>query len=419
MNYNKMEMKQMVFLLISLFNFSVLAQDTISKEMVASYTYTFSVDSLQLSGEGAHILKGEFAKAQYVLLGETHDMAEIAQFTNVIIPILKEYQFNYFISEHGNNGLQRMLQLLESEGEIEKALQSIYQAELARTGHLPMPFLKGKEDAQFLRTSLDNDMTLLGIDQEYFYSFPFLFDALLDLSDKSHAIIEAHQKAMDFLISQYQELMLSEEYPFCSKLQDSKEVEAFFNSLDTSDLRIQNIINDLKLSWTIYALNQANPRQSFAERGALMKRQFQKFHNQISSEGYEVPKMLVKMGAMHTMRGKTPLGILDIGDLVSKQAAIEGSQDLNLVFMLRYFKDAEEELGYFDNTEGGSNWLKERKPFMLQGKVDQWTLIDLRALEESLIKDNVFIYPPLASIIRGHDYVIIPPAASDVEPIMK
>lgn len=412
-------MKKIVFLLFSLSSLSVLAQDTISKEMVASYTYTFSVDSHQLSGEGANVLKREFAKAQYVLLGETHDMAEIAQFTKIIIPILKKQGFNFFISEHGNNGLQRLLQLIESEAEIEKALQSIYQAELARTGHLPMPFLKGEEDVQFLKTSLENEMMLLGIDQEYFYSFPFLFDALLDLSDGSAKIIAAHKKAMAFTISEYKKLAAQKDYPFCTKLKNSREIEIFFNSLDTSDLRIQNIINDLKLSWTIYGLNQINPRQSFVERGALMRRQFSKLHDQLSLENYEEPKILIKMGALHTMRGKTPLGIFDIGDLVSKQAKLEGSKDLNLLFMFRYYKDAEEELGYFDNAEGESDWLVQRKAFMLQGQVEQWTLIDLRGLEKALKNNKVFVYPPLASIIEGHDYVIIPPAASDVKPLME
>ena len=76
--------------------------------------------------------------------------------------------------------------------------------------------------------------------------------------------------------------------------------------------------------------------------------------------------------------------------------------------------DEEEDLGYFDNSEGNSNWLKERKPLILQGQPDSWTIIDLKKLKNMVDSSKLFAYQPINEIMNRHDYVIIPPASRDV-----
>jgi hypothetical protein len=165
----------------------------------------------------------------------------------------------------------------------------------------------------------------------------------------------------------------------------------FFDHLKT-DSYLQRIVNDIYQSWKIYEMNRTNRQESFAMRGDLMKDRFITFHDSIVTIDTFNAKYIIKLGALHTMRGSTPLGIKDIGDVVHQTAVKNNQKDLNIYFMFRYYLDDEAELGYFDNSEGNSSWLKERKPLMLQGEPDSWTIIDLAKLKNMVKSENIFVY---------------------------
>lgn len=408
-------MKNILIIIFTILSLSLYGQDTISTKMVNQFSHRFSIDNFELSGKGAEILKEKFKKSQFVLLGETHDNAEISIFTSSIIPILKSDGFNYFFTENGNRSLQKMIEYAKSDSNIEKNISDLYTREYKRLGNIPIPFFSGKEDAKFLETALNNKMIFKGIDQEYFYSFPLLFDVLLDLSVKNSNIKNAHKTAIEYVLNEYEQDKTVKNYPICTNLLNAKEIKTYFDLLDTTDIKTKTIIEDLKASWKIYELNSLDRQNSFIERGNLMNRQFTEFYEEIEKTNDSQPKILIKMGAMHTMRGKTPLGIYDIGETVSNLALQNKSKDLNLFFMFRYFMDEEEPLGYFDNSEGNSKWLMERKPFMEQGEVEKWTIIDLKKLNEFIKMNSIYVYEPLMKIISQYDHVIIPPASKDIE----
>ena len=145
-----------------------------------------------------------------------------------------------------------------------------------------------------------------------------------------------------------------------------------------------------------------------------MKNRFLDYYINETTKDSVLAKYVIKLGAQHTMRGVTPLGIEDVGELVHQLAIEHHKTDLNIYFLFRYYLDEEEELGFFDNSEGNSKWLTERKPLMLQGLPDEWVLIDLQALGEMIDATNIFVYEPIAEIIKRHDYVIMPPASDNV-----
>jgi len=394
---------------------NLLGQDRISTKLVSQFTSTFSIKNFKMKGEGADMLKERFQESQFVLLGETHDNAEISIFTSSIIPILNRTGYSYFFTENGNNGLQEMIDRIKSDSTIQKDISDFYKLEYNRLGDIPIPFFTGIEDAHFLAEALENKMTIKGIDQEYFYSHPMLFDALFNLSTKTSKIAEAHRIATEYMLNEYEQERVVKNYPICTNVLNSSEVNNFFDLLDTTDVKTKTIIRDIKTSLSIYESNRLDRQKSYVERGNLMNDQFNKFYENIEDTAEGKPKILIKMGAMHTMCGKTPLGIYDIGEHVSNLALQNGSKDLNLFFIFRYYIDEEEPLGYFDNSEGNSKWLTERKAFMEQGDVEEWSIIDLKKLNKIIKSKNVFVYEPLRKIISHHDFVIIPPASKDVE----
>jgi hypothetical protein len=296
---------------------------------------------------------------------------------------------------------------------IVSGINRINSREYERLNTYPLPFLTGIEDAQFVSTALKYKYQIYGIDQEFFYSFAFLFDKLFNKSNKSEKIKNSYKAALAFLLEQYQNDATEKDYPICKNLLESEEIQLFFDHLKT-DSYLQRIVNDIYQSWKIYEMNRTNRQESFAMRGDLMKDRFITFHDSIVTIDTFNAKYIIKLGALHTMRGSTPLGIKDIGDVVHQTAVKNNQKDLNIYFMFRYYLDDEEELGYFDNSEGNSSWLKERKPLMLQGEPDSWTIIDLAKLKNMVKSENIFVYEPINEIMNRHDYLILPPASRDV-----
>jgi len=381
--------------------------------MVESFSYKFDVQNGRFNGKGADILMKEMQQSHFVLLGETHDDSKIAQFTSILLSELSKLDYKYFLTEHGRYGLQFLIEDAFKGSTIVSGISKINTFEYNRLSKYPFPFLTGIEDAQFLSIALKEKYHIFGIDQEFFYSFPFLFDKLYDNSSKSDSINDRHREALDFLLAQYKKDTSEKNYPIGQNLLKSEEIKLFFDLISTDSLN-RKVINDLKRSWAIYEMNRINRQESFVMRGDLMRNRFMAFYDSIATTNSFNARYIIKLGALHTMRGTTPLGIEDIGEIVRQTALRNGQKDLNIHFMFRYYLDEEEELGYFDNSEVNSTWLKERKPLMLQGEPDRWTIVDLRKLKNMVEANKLFVYQPINDIMNRHDYVIIPPASRDV-----
>ncbi len=400
-----------------------LSEDTINVEIIEQYTSYFKIVDGELEGIGSEILQDEFANSQFVLLGETHDDVQTALFTNAILPILAEEGYKHFVLEQGRSSLDLLFKCLKEPIEMQKDLRVIHQESVNKSAEPYFPFMNGVEDAAFMQTALNESFEFHGIDQEYFYSFPFLFNQLSvlaitkspDLLADSAALFKAHLEASEYLLEQYKLEKRQKDHPLFTNLLNSSEIKEYFNLVNKNPQNDQ-IIQDILLSWKIYEQNRLNRNYSFKMRGDLMKSRFKEVYAKASRKEIN-PKMLIKLGGLHIMRGNTPLGIEDIGEQAHQMADKNSGQDLNIYFMFRYYLDKEEELGYFDNAVGNSNWLNERKPILLQGKVDEWALIDLKSLKAAMEEEGyVYLYPPIKKLISRHDYILIPPATEDVRP---
>lgn len=389
------------------------AQDTISASLVTPFCYRFGIEKDKFVGDGADKLLASIRKSQFVLLGETHNDAKIAEFTDLLLDTLSEMNFRHFLTEHGRYGLQLLLEEIKKDPTVSKGLCRINTKEYSRLNKFPFPFLSGIEDASFMSTAIDKGYQLFGIDQEFYYSYPFLFETLYEKSNKTEWIKNSYQQAIYFILSQYKLESANKDYSVCKSLLESEVIKQFFSNVN-SGFASNELINDIILSWEIYEANRVNRRESFLKRGDLMKNRFLDYYINETTKDSVLAKYVIKLGAQHTMRGVTPLGIEDVGELVHQLAIEHHKTDLNIYFLFRYYLDEEEELGYFDNSEGNSKWLTERKPLMLQGLPDEWVLIDLQALGEMIDATNIFVYEPIAEIIKRHDYVIMPPASDNV-----
>ncbi|KAG1647363.1 hypothetical protein GQR58_030660 [Nymphon striatum] len=114
-NYNKQEniqltkyitmMKNRILLvtcaLFFQFQTLVIAQDSLSLEVMKSSAYNFDIVNGQLSGEGAAVLDEAIANAHVTMIGNTHNSKLDIDFTNALFSILNSNDYNKMVLEIG------------------------------------------------------------------------------------------------------------------------------------------------------------------------------------------------------------------------------------------------------------------------------------------------------------------------------
>ena len=257
-------------------------------------------------------------------------------------------------------------------------------------------------------------MEVFGLDQEGYDAAPFLFQRLLDLNKKKidEKIIK---KTFSFLKKEYGKDINSDNHPLHRNLLESEVIKAFFDALDSSNAELQQIIKDLKITWNIFALYDTNRNENLEKRANYMKQLFVNKYKEILKENNKEPKMLIKMGALHTLKGYTSNSIFDIGNLIHELSIFNETKSLSIAFEFRYYI-SDDGKGFDDNANYDSKWINEMKPLILLGKKDEWTVIDLRPLKEKWINGEYWFYREIRRKIVSYDLIVVPPASYDTTP---
>ncbi|MCI5083285.1 MAG: hypothetical protein MRY78_16430 [Saprospiraceae bacterium] len=398
--------------------FTLAAQDTVSYAHVAPYVTHFTLENGQMQGSGAELLQREFAESQFVCLGEYHGSQQLGAFTSAVLRALKPLGFEYFAAETGPYSAQKLMQLAANAHQTEESLFAFNEKYYQSTKEIMIPFFTGKEDAQFLAEASKQGYQLWGLDQEFLYSCFYLFDELLALSAEAENIVEiteAHRAAYDFAKAELEKDQTEKRYPFCKNLLSSTKINAFFNVLDSHQADIALIIEGLKESWEIYANYYPNRNQNLEDRAKLMKRHFAEAYRQAQRAGNKQPKVFIKMGSYHTMRGNTPNSVYDIGNMVHEIANLNQTKDLNIGVLGRFFFDNEENK-VMDNLDYNSQWVKNFTPFYQAAQQDAWTIIDLRKLKYDWINGKYIFNWHLKNRMESFDLLLIPPVDYDPVP---
>ncbi len=140
-----------------------------------------------------------------------------------------------------------------------------------------------------------------------------------------------------------------------------------------------------------------------------IKNNFAKFWQ--SHKGKESPlKAFFKLGAVHTARGMSFSGNLEVGNMVYELANLNQSQSFSMITFPKYI---------FDKKTGEIEDVSEEedRELLEYAYSDQWTVIDLKKLKELSIRNNIQLSQSTNSYIQKYDAVIIPPATDYSEKI--
>lgn len=391
-------MKETFSLLLILFSLLTYSQKELISTDIDKFCYKFKVENEKIVGNGYEILNEKISKSQFILLGEQHFASEISLFTNSLIPLLSKNNFQYFVVEIGPNSSKKLVSEIQKKGQLFDFNTKYYEL----TGEIPIPFFDGKEDEIFLKTALKNNFTILGIDQEYLSSQFFLFEEILELSKSEKNILPAYKNATKFMLSEFKKYWKDSKYKIFEKYINSKEINTFFELTDKKNIEVQKIILDLKISWNIYMQNDKSLyRNGWNERILNMKTNFSKYYKTATKKA-DLPKMFVKMGAVHLSNGMNNFDYYDLGNMIKELSHFNQTKSTSIKCMPRFYME--------DNQIKDD--LTEENPINIileKGNKEEWTLIDNTELLNYCYTEKIKLNPELRTELERFDLILIPP----------
>jgi hypothetical protein len=186
-----------------------------------------------------------------------------------------------------------------------------------------------------------------------------------------------------------------------------REVRAAWPNPDTESALI---LDTLEETFAINQLwGQRRGWESNARRAALLRANFLR-HYRAEKRAGRTPKVFLKFGASHLMRGRNSTETYDIGTLIPEVAALEGNKSFSL-FVL---PGVGRRVAAFDPTQfrhppGGVAAPSPRglEPIVSQALPDGMTLFDTRPLRPLLGSSRASADPDLMRAVHSFDAILV------------
>ncbi|MCB0633229.1 MAG: hypothetical protein R2824_32595 [Saprospiraceae bacterium] len=389
------------------------AQDSLLIQALEKNRYGLTLENESLSGAGADLLQAEAADNQFLLIGESHGLAEIPKFTAALFRQITAQGYRYFATETG----PFTAELLEGWAQTPQFMDQL--KEHLRQYPWSIPFYYWQEEAVMLHQIVSRQKqqgpVVWGLDQEFAGSPRMLLPKLLDyaMDEKGATVIRSYADQA--------------QKGFATTIENGNPAGMFFYSTSADDFaRIRSAINDdprgqrllseLEESWEIYS--KYFQRQGYAsnrQRAEMMKRHFWEYYR-VAKQNGDQPKVLIKLGSNHTYRGANGLNVFDIGNFVNELASIERTGSFHLYVIGKQgtqnaynpFTDESAKQQPYD----ARNYLDriDIGPLLEASLEGAWTLFDLRPLRPLLFNKTLKeLDPALEKLIWSYDaFLVIP-----------
>lgn len=362
------------------------------------------------AGDGADLLLRAGRESRFFLIGEEHGVAQVPALTGALYRALYPVGYRHLALEIGPDWADT-LNVLAARPDPEVALLDFYNR------YPPGPlFYTLREEAAMLAevmaASGDAPGTLWGLDYDIvgdryplrrlrsMAPSPTARDALertIAYADSAFAAALADANPTGILMFAGPESVLVALRNAFQPEPGSKADRVLHQLQETV------AINRLFLNGLNYESNR--------RRAALARANFLASWNAARGESGTTPRVMLKFGANHMSRGRTPTDVFDLGNLASELGAANGSRSFHLMAVAgpgaRTAAFDPRTFGWTTGPAeiGDSEWAA---PLVDLVDRDAWTLYDLRALREPL-HDGKFgrVNPELERIIYAFDAIVI------------
>lgn len=370
---------------------------------------TLAIADGRLSGDGAELLLSEGRASQFFLLGEEHGVAEVPALAAALFRELTRHGYRHLAIETGD-GLAVTLDTLARKPEPLAALTAFFQA------HWPgAPSYTLREEAELLVEAVAASparQVLWGLDYDIMadrHALPRLRELASTPAQR-----EAAGRAIGVADSLLR-LAMEQRNPGHVMMFGGPESvlqELRFAYAPGPGTEAERIVSLLEATRRIngYWLSGEGWRSN-EERARWNKRQFARLWHDARQRDGEPPRVMLKFGANHMIRGRTWTDVYDLGSLASELADALGGRSFHvLVVGGRESSHAVLDPTVMEYRPAPSDMPADpaTRPFFDAADPAAWTLYDLRPLRPLASQGRFGDLPEgLAKVIWGFDAVVV------------
>ena len=380
------------------------AQDTTLLRLLRTNAFPLTATGSQLAGTGWDMIKASIAKSQFVLVGEDHGMAQIAQFTQAVA---REQQPVAFITEIDRYQAANLTRLTASPG-----LPTAY----LKASPASLSFFSWGEEYELAQQLRAQKAQLIGIEQVGIFT-PGRFYAELagQVKSKSTRVYLQRESAAYQQHDNGQFRSGGHVYSILGQRQSA--LDSLIMLTKTESPEVRRMAQEYLLSYLIYK-DQVKGLGSHQARVNLMKRNLLEALRPLAPQpGQPLPKLLFKFGASHMARTLSPWsGITDVGNLAQNLADVQDARSLHLLVRGKQGT----QVGGFNPDDPSKNVVPfdltqepYMKPFADLTAGPAWQVFDLRPARRALLNDQLKLTDQvLVALLLGYDYVVMIPNAT-------
>ena len=363
-------------------------------------------DGKTFSGPALDRLLAAARDAQFLLIGEEHGIAENPMLAAQLFTTLVANGYEKLVIEV-SPPMAALLDAATKDAGIE-GLRDLY----ASPGGEPA-FFGMREEAELIAAARgalpDATEVLWGVDYEVASDRPLIRQLQsMQRPPATDQPLDALIAASDRAWARYEETG-SPQYIF-SFSGDSALVEAVRDAWPEPGEGARQILDTLQSTFEINrSWVQGRGWESNAQRAALLRSNFL-HHWHRARENGGAPRVMIKLGANHVVRGRNHTGTFDLGTLLPEIAAIEGVRSASILVL-----PGKSSLTAVLNP---SSWSYEAKPakdnyakgidvLTNAAYTDQFTLIDLTALRPIVGSRIDQFGGDVVRIVHGFDMLLI------------
>lgn len=383
------------FLLLLSLTTGIVAQNETLESLFKAHSYPLTVSGGKLSGSGMDLLMRASADAQFFILAEQHNSKLIPEITIMLFDSLHDrYGFNYLALEQ-DPVMCRMVSAKSVVGKLDYVVSQANRYPNAFT------FITDQELEMIARAgkiSKGKGNRIWGLDQAF--GALHILNRLKELTSNTEVrnrLAELIKTAEEYEIKRYvpgRRYMM----PEVSKTEDFKNLLQLYQPKKGSEEEF--LINELLTSIRIYE-KWASPSSRFEAnytREENMKALFMNEYRKAQGVGEEMPKVLLKFGHVHAMRGLNPSNVLSLGNFVTEFAKRNNTKSFLLTM-------------WVNNASGNYSVLSKYDDYKAIAKAtptDRWTIVDFRPLRNFANAGKIQdLNPEMRRAIYSYDAALI------------
>ncbi|HEX6042452.1 hypothetical protein [Longimicrobium sp.] len=382
------------------------AQDSLTALLRANAHVMRAEPDGSLSGPGAELLIAAGRDAQFFLVGEEHGVAEVPRVTGALFRALAPAGYRHLAIETGDALAAELNRQVLAD-----ATGAAYTAFL-RDHHPVAPFYGWREDAAMLREVIGaaggRPDVLWGLDYDIMAD-RYALRRLRDMAPSARA--RAVADSVIAVADSSFRLALSTPNPGLLMMFGGPDDvyaplrQAYAPAPGSEADRILRLMEETRVINGQFGRGQ-NYLSNYT-RAQLNKRQLMRFLDEARARDGQMPRVMMKFGFSHMVRGRSVTQVFDLGTLASELADVNGGHSFGVLMLPGAgSSQAVTDPRVFRSMEVPVEVEAWAQPFYAAADPGAWTVIDLRPFRNRIPRLGALPDATLR-VLYGFDAVVI------------